>query len=139
MCYWHPLIFQHTTHISHIPFQHTFPSTLSPLFHDHPEISTHFLNLCWNFQHKTYSSDSLFQHTILQTKKECFRTPSRSHFTDSIRSTSHPAVPIVFCGLTINPHIITPVHLTLLIYLAILEYSLDYKNLLMLLHRIYQL
>lgn len=57
-------------------FQHTLPNSLSRRFHDHPEIPTHFLNLCWKLQHKTYFSDALFQHAILQTKKRRFRTPS---------------------------------------------------------------
>ena len=70
------LIFQHTSHISHIHFQHTLPNTLSHQLHDHPEIPTHFLNLCRNFQHKTYFSDSLFQHTFYKRRRGAFRTPS---------------------------------------------------------------
>ena len=65
-------LFPHTTRISNIHFQHTFPNTLSHHFCDHPEIPTHFLNLCWNFQHKTYFSDALFHHTFSQTKKGTF-------------------------------------------------------------------
>jgi len=67
-----PGIFQHTSHLSHIQFQHTLPNTLSHRFYDHPEIPTHFLNLCWKLQHKTYFSDALFQHTFYKRRRGTF-------------------------------------------------------------------
>ena len=62
------------THHPHFP--HTFPTYFSKLlshrFHDHPEIPTHFLNLCWKLQHKTYFSDALFQHTFYKRRRGAF-------------------------------------------------------------------
>lgn len=144
-----PGIFPHTTRISDIHFQHTLSNTQSHHSHNHPEIPTHFFNLCWNFQHKTHFSDVLFQHTILKRRRGAFTPlpicllflPTHSNhfllypFTDTpqevfqhIHSIDGKLPHEIIClfQLRLQPPVLNPHHLILSLQTLILVFKVQH-------------